>query len=63
MSTYTSKLRDDFLHVPKLAQDSKNYVIYKDRLLLSLDAHGISGHLDGMFTEPQDPIIRDIAAG
>ena len=30
MSTYTTKLGDDFLQVPKLASDGKNYVIYKD---------------------------------
>jgi hypothetical protein len=62
MSTYTSKLGDDFLRVPKLASDGKNWVIYKDRLMLSLDAHGISGHLDGTSTEPKDPVVRDLVA-
>jgi hypothetical protein len=56
MSTYTLKLGDDFLHVPKLASDGKNYVIYKDRLLLSLNAFGISGHLDGTSKEPEIPV-------
>ena len=31
-------------------------------MLLSLDACRISGHLDGTSTEPQDPIIQDVAA-
>ena len=59
MSTYTTKLGDDFLRVPKLASDGKNYVIFKDRLILSLDARGISGHLDGTSKEPAQPSVVD----
>jgi hypothetical protein len=51
------KLGDNFLWVPKLASDGKNYVIYKDRLILSLDAWGISGHLDGTSKEPVEPVV------
>ena len=55
MSTYTTKLGDNFLQVPMLASDGKNYVIFKDRLILSLDAQGTPGHLDGTSKEPVEP--------
>ena len=34
MTSFTLKLGDDFLRIPKLALDGKNWVIYKDRLTL-----------------------------
>jgi hypothetical protein len=43
---------DDFLHIPKLALDRKNWVIYKDWLALSVQAHGLGGHLDGTNAKP-----------
>jgi len=54
MSTST-KLGDDFLHVPKLAADGENWVTYKDRLQWSIDARGLLGHLDGTEKKPVDP--------
>ena len=63
MSSFTSKLGDDFLRVPKLASDGKNWVIYKDRLKLSVQAHGLGGHLDGTTTKPTQPAVTQAPAG
>ena len=63
MTSFTSKLGDDFLHVPKLASDRKNWVIYKDRLTLSVQARGLGGHLDGTTTQPTQPAVTQAPAG
>jgi hypothetical protein len=60
--SFTSKLGDDFLRVPKLSSDGRNWVIYKDRLTLSVVACGLDGHLDGSITRPDDPPTRKGAA-
>ena len=57
MTTFTSKLGNDFLRVPKLALDGKNWVIYKNRLKLSVQARGFEGHLDGTTTKPTEPTV------
>ena len=62
MTSFTSKLGNDFLHVPKLASDRKNWVIYKDRLTLSVQARGLGGHLDGTTTEPTQPAVTQAPA-
>ena len=43
----TTKLGDEFLCVPKLDVTGTNWVIYKDRFLWSIDAHGLLEHIDG----------------
>ena len=63
MTSFTSKLGDDFLHVPKLASDGKNWVVYKDRLTLSVQAHGLGGHLDGTTTKPKQPAVTQAPDG
>jgi hypothetical protein len=55
MTSLTSKLSDDFLHIPKLSSDRKNWVIYRDRLQLSVQACRLNRHLDGTITQPVDP--------
>lgn len=55
MSTSNTKLGDDFLRIPKLADDGENWVTYKDRLQWSVDARGLLGHLDGTEKKPVDP--------
>ena len=62
MTSFTSKLGDDFLCVPKLASDGKNWVVYKDRLTLSVQAHGLGGHLDGTTTKPKQPAVTQAPA-
>ncbi|KAF8055422.1 hypothetical protein FPV67DRAFT_1363413, partial [Lyophyllum atratum] len=52
----STKLGDDFLRIPKLDVSGSNWVIYKDRLLWSVDARGLLDHLDGSESEPVDPI-------
>src|ERR1700720_1375558 len=62
MTSFTSKLGDDFLRVPKLASDGKNWVVYKDRLILSVQARALSGHLDGTTAKPTEPAITQAPA-
>ena len=59
MTSFTTKLGDDFLRVPKLSSDGRNWVIYRDRLQLSVQARGLDGHLDGTITRPTDPPTRN----
>jgi len=53
MSSFTSKLGDEFLRVPKISADGRNWVIYRDRLQLSVQARGLDGHLDGTYYRHQ----------
>jgi hypothetical protein len=55
MTSLTPKLNDDFLHMPKLSSDGKNWVIYMDQLQLSVQACRLDGHLDGTISQPVDP--------
>ena len=48
------KLGNDFLRVPKLPADGKGFVVWKERLELSVRARGLYGHLDGSVTKPKD---------
>ena len=57
MTSFTSKLGDDFLCVTKLTLDGKIWVIYKDRLTLSVQACGLGGNLDGTTTKPMEPTV------
>ena len=49
------KLGNDFLCVPRLPADGKGFVIWKERLELSIRARGLHGHLDGSVIKPNDP--------
>ncbi|KAG6914717.1 hypothetical protein DXG01_015766, partial [Tephrocybe rancida] len=52
----STKLGDDFLRIPKLDVSGTNWVIYKDRLMWSIDARGLLEHIDGTAEAPPDPI-------
>ena len=54
-TTTSIKMGDDFFRVPKLANDGKNWVVYRDRLELSVMARGLEGHLDGQEVAPIKP--------
>ena len=56
MSYSTTKLGDEFLHIPKLDMAGINWVVYRDRFLWSIDARGLLDHLEGIEEEPTDPI-------
>lgn len=58
----STKIGDEFLCVPKLNVAGSNWVIYEDRILWSIDAHGYLEHIDGSETEPIDPINRSLNA-
>ena len=62
MSTTTTKMGDEFLCIPKLEVSGINWVIYKDRFALALDARGMMDHVDGTRVEPKDPISEEIRA-
>ena len=51
----TQKLGDEFLRIPKLDTTGSNWVIYHDRLLISIDARGLGDHLDGTAKIPVHP--------
>ena len=51
------KLGNDFLRVPKLPADGKGFVVWKERLELSIRARGLYGHLDGTAVRPTDPLM------
>ena len=53
--SFHSKLGNDFLHVPRLPADGKGFVVWKERLELSIRARGLYGHLDGTVTKPREP--------
>jgi hypothetical protein len=56
--SFDIKLGNDFLRIPKLPADGKGFVVWKDRLELSIRARGLYGHLDGTVTRPNDPPTR-----
>ena len=62
MTSFTLKLGNDFLHVPELTLDRKNWVIYKDRLTLSVQACGLGGHLDRTATKLMEPTVTQASA-
>ena len=52
------KLGNDFLHVPRLPADGKGFIVWKERLELSIQAHRLYGHLDGTIARPDTPLPR-----
>ena len=63
MSGSTVKIGDDFLKVPRLSADGRNWVIYRERLTLSVAARGLSGHLAGTKKRPTEPKDQPQADG
>ena len=51
----TQKLGDEFLRIPKLDATGSNWVVYCDRLLISIDAQGLGDHLNGTAKMPVNP--------
>ena len=49
------KLGNDFLRVPRLLADGKGFVVWKERLELSIRARGLYAHPDGSATKPVEP--------
>jgi hypothetical protein len=45
--SYANKLIENFLRLPKLALDGSNWVLYKDKFELAIDACGLADHIDG----------------
>ena len=60
--SFDSKPGNDFFRVPKLPSDGKGFVVWKDRIELSIRAQGLYGHLDGTVTKPSDPPTRAVGA-
>ena len=57
--SFDPKLGNDFLRIPRLPTDGKGFVVWKERLELSIQARGLYGHLDGTITEPVPPTPAD----
>lgn len=51
------KLGNELLRVPKLPADGKGFVVWKERLELSIRARGLYGHLDGTAARPVEPLV------
>jgi hypothetical protein len=51
-----------FFMYPSLLRTEKNWVIYKDKLTLSVQACGLRGHLDGTTTKPTEPAVTQAPA-
>ena len=60
--TMDSKQLNDFFQVPRLPNNGKGFVIWKERVELSIQARGLFGHLDGSATKPEDPPTRAVGA-
>ena len=58
--SFDSKLGNDFLCVPRLPADGKGFVVWKERLELSVRARGLYGQLDGTVTKPDKPDKKPI---
>src|SRR6267154_1641685 len=56
--SFTTKLGDEFLKVPKLDASGKDWPLWKGRLELSLAARGLLGYLSG-----KTPMLANPAAG
>jgi hypothetical protein len=52
------KLGNDFLHILKLTADGRGFVVWKEKLYLSICACRLYGHLDGAITRLDDPPLR-----
>ena len=48
----TNRLLDNFLRLPKLNVDGSNWVIYKDKFMLTVEACSFTDHIDGIGTVP-----------
>ena len=57
-----SKQLNNFFRVPRLPNDGKGFVIWKERVKLSIRARGLFGHLDGSAMKLEDPPMRAVGA-
>src|SRR3984957_8955022 len=51
-----------FFVYPNSLRTGKNWVVYKDRLILSVQARALGGHLDGTTAKPTEPAITQAPA-
>ena len=58
--SFDSKLGNDFLRVVRLPADGKGFIVWKERLELSVRACGLYGYLDGTVTKPDKPHEKPI---
>ena len=61
--SFDAKLGNDFLHVPRLPADGKGFVVWKERLELSIQAQELYGHLDGTIARPDTPPLQPVESG
>lgn len=52
----SSKISNEFLHIPKLDVAGTNWVIYKDRFTWSINVCGLLHHIDSSKVKPINPI-------
>ena len=61
--SFDAKLGNDFLRVLRLPADGKGFVVWKERLELSIRAQGLYGHLDGTIARPDTPPSQPVGSG
>jgi hypothetical protein len=53
-SALSFRIESEFLRLPKLEADGRNWVTYKDRLMITLELRGLQGHVTGATTKPTE---------
>ena len=56
--SFDQKQGNDFFCVPRLPNDGKGFIIWKEHVELLVQAQGLYGHLDGTMTKPRNPQTR-----
>jgi hypothetical protein len=56
--TTTSKLGNDFRHIPKLNVSGSNWVLFKEKFFWELDARGLLEQVNGKDGEPVDLVPK-----
>ena len=56
--SFDQKQGNDFSRVPRLPNDGKGFIIWKEHVELSIRAQGLYGHLNDTTTRPSDPPTR-----
>ena len=60
--SFDPKSANDFFRVPRLPNNGKGFVVWKEHVELSIRARGLHGHFDGTTRRPKDPPTRAIGS-
>ena len=60
MSSIMPSKDETLFHVPKLANDGSNWVVYKIRMKYAIASRGLTDYLEGTITAPGHPILTSM---